>query len=99
MVLDTGATFTLLPWYIAEELGYNPATSNEYVTITTASGTLEAPLITLKSVNVLGKNVENLKVIVHTLPESSHVDGLLGLDYLRNFKLTLDFKNGVLDLE
>jgi len=27
MVLDTGATYCMIPWHIAEELGYKPALS------------------------------------------------------------------------
>jgi len=99
MVLDTGATYTMIPWYIAEELGYNPAASKEFISMTTASGTIEAPLITLDFVSILDMPVKNQQVIVHNLPESSHVDGLLGLNYLKHFKLTIDFKNGMLALE
>jgi aspartyl protease family protein len=99
MVLDTGATYTMIPWYIIEELGYNPATSKEFVSMTTASGTIEAPLITIKGVSIFGMLVKNQKVIVHNLPESSRVDGLLGLSYLKHFKLTIDFKKGIMILE
>jgi aspartyl protease family protein len=99
MVLDTGATYTMIPWYIAEELGYNPAASNEFVSMTTVSGTIEAPLITLDCVSILDMPVRSLQVIVHNLPESSHVDGLLGLNYLKHFKLTIDFNNDILVLE
>jgi len=99
MVLDTGATYTMIPWYIAEELGYNPAASKEFISMTTASGTIEAPLITIDCVSILDMPIENQKVIVHNLPESSHVDGLLGLSYLKHFKLTIDFKKGILALE
>ena len=99
IVLDTGATYTMIPWYIAEELGYNPASSKEFVSMTTASGTIKAPLITIDSVSILDMPIKSQKVIVHNLPESSHVDGLLGLSYLKHFKLTIDFKAGILALE
>lgn len=99
MVLDTGATYTMIPWYIAEELGYNPAASKEFLTMTTASGTVEAPMIKLDSLSILDHPIENQKVIIHNLPESSHIDGLLGLSYLKHFKLTIDFKKGLLALE
>ena len=99
MVLDTGATYTMIPWYIAEELGYNPAASKEFVSMTTASGTIEAPLLTLDCVSILDMPIKSQKVIIHNLPESSHVDGLLGLNYLKHFKLTIDFKAGILALE
>ena len=99
MVLDTGATYTMIPWDIAEELGYNPALSKVFVSMTTASGTIEAPLITIDSVSILDMPIKSQRVIVHNLPESSHVDGLLGLSYLKHFKLTIDFKKGLLALD
>ena len=32
MALDTGATYTMIPWEIAEALGYQPQRSKEKVT-------------------------------------------------------------------
>ncbi len=99
MALDTGATYVMLPWEIAEVLGYEPELSKERINIITASGVEKAPLIILKVVGVLGKRAENIKAIVHDLPQESYVDGLLGLSFLKNFKVCLDFRNGVLEIE
>lgn len=98
MIFDTGATYTMIPWEIAEALGYQSEVSKRRVILTTASGVERAPLITLSSVQVLGAKVENVEVAVHDLPPSSHVDGLLGLSFIRNFKVSLDFEQGVLEL-
>jgi len=97
--LDTGATYVMIPWEIAEILGYEPELSKERINMTTASGVEKVPLITLNSVSVLGKKAENIKAIVHDLPPRSYVDGLLGLSFLRNFKLCLDFQKGILEIE
>ena len=97
--LDTGSTYVLIPWDIAEALGYKPAYSKRKVDITTASGTEKAPLISVKRVSVLGKELRDIKCVVHDLPETSRVDGLLGLSFLKNFKLYLDFQAGILELE
>lgn len=99
MALDTGATYVMLPWEIAEVLGYEPELSKERINMITASGVEKAPLITLKAVDVLGKRAENIKAIVHDLPQESYVDGLLGLSFLKNFKVCLDFREGVLEIE
>ena len=80
-------------------LGYDPVASTRRIPLTTVSGEEIAPIITMDSISVLGKPVRNVDVICHDLPPTSRVDGLLGLSYLRNFKLTLDFKNGLLTLE
>jgi len=99
MALDTGATYVMIPWDIAEALGYEPEISKERIKITTASGIEKVPLITLKSMSVLGKKAENVKASIHDLPPQCHVDGLLGLSYLRNFKLCIDFTGGTLEIE
>lgn len=98
MALDTGATYTMIPWDIAEALGYEPAFSRQKIDMTTASGTEKTPLITVDCVSVLGKEARNVPCIVHDLPETSRVDGLLGLSFLRRFKFCLDFKEGVLEI-
>ena len=99
MALDTGATYVMIPWDIAEALDYEPEVSKERINITTASGVEKVPLITLKSMSVLGKKAENVKASIHDLPPQCHVDGLLGLSYLRNFKMCIDFTEGTLEIE
>jgi len=98
MALDTGATYTIAPWDIAAALGYEPERSKERVDMVTASGVERAPLITLESVSLGGEEIEKVQALVHDLPPRSYVDGLLGLSFLRNFRLSLDFERGILKL-
>jgi hypothetical protein len=37
-------------------------------------------------------------VVAHTLPPTTSVDGLLGLDFFRGLELTLDFRAGQIDV-
>jgi predicted aspartyl protease len=99
MALDTGATYVLIPHHIAESLGYDPASSRERVPLTTASGVEIVPLITLISVSALGKKIDNIRVVCHDLPPTSHIDGLLGLSYFREQRIKLDFVEGILEIE
>jgi len=48
---------------------------------------------------VLGKKVENCEMLIHDLPETSRVDGLIGLNFLKHCKLTIDFTKGILELK
>ncbi len=96
---DTGVTYIMIPWEIAEILGYQPELSKERITMTTASGVEKVPLITLKSVEVLGKKAINVKAIVHNLPQESYIDGLLGISFLKHFKVCIDFPKGILEIE
>ncbi|MDI6707954.1 MAG: retropepsin-like aspartic protease [Candidatus Thermoplasmatota archaeon] len=99
MAFDTGATYIMVPWYVAEKLGYDPAVSRERVPLMTASTMEVAPLINVESVKVLGLEVNNAKVAVHDLPPKSRVDGLLGLSFLKHFDTDIHFKKNILKIK
>ncbi len=99
LVIDTGATYTLIPWRIASSLGIELTTPQESLNLTTASGVEKVSLISLESVKLGDKEIKNCKTVLHDLPSKSYADGLLGLSFLKNFKLAIDFQTGVLSLE
>jgi clan AA aspartic protease (TIGR02281 family) len=96
MALDTGATYTMIPWNIADTLGLEPKKAAKTIEIITASGVEKAPILTLKSMVVFGKRIEGVQVVVHNLPMKSYVDGLLGLSSLVQLKLQIDFDKGLI---
>ena len=97
LALDTGATSSMINWDIAVLLGYDPASVKERIQITTGSGVEFAPRIVMRQIKVLGRSIENFPVLCHTLPPSTTVDGLLGLDFFRGERLILDFNAGFID--
>ena len=99
MALDTGATFCLISKEFAGSLDIDIKKPERIIKMMTTEGRCEVPLFTLKSISFLDKTATNVKTIVHDLPENSHVDGLLGLSFLNNFKLTIDFRYGWLEIE
>ena len=99
MVLDTGATYTMLPWKIARVLGLKAEVSERRIDIITASGVESVPLVNLKSIRLFDKKVSNIDVVIHDLPAKSYVDGLLGLNFLRNFELYINFKEGYFEIK
>lgn len=96
--VDTGATYTMIPWDIAEALGYKPEISKEKVTLITASGVETAPVVEIKKINFLDENVDNVPVVCHDLPPKSYVVGLLGSSFLRHFKIIMDYRKGSLEI-
>jgi len=88
----------MIPWILAKALGLKPEISEERIETVTASGTEIVPLVILESVKVLGNEAKNVKAIVHDLPAKSYVDGLLGLSFLKNFNLSLNFRDGILEI-
>lgn len=88
----------MIPWNIAEALGYEPSDAKQRMNITTASGMERPPLVEVREVSALQKKATHVPCIVHDLPETSRVDGLLGLSYLRNFTISINFQKGILVL-
>lgn len=89
----------MISWDIAEAIGYEPAYSRRKVTIITASGVEKAPIIVVDKISVLGKEARDVECVVHDLPEASHIDGLLGLSFLKRFKICIDFRNKSLEID
>ena len=48
---------------------------------------------------MLSQERNGFPVLAHTLPPSAHIDGLLGLDYMRGQMLTIDFRQATVSLE
>jgi predicted aspartyl protease len=98
MALDTGATKTLINVAHLVSLGYEPSNESNRVQVTTGSGIEFAPLVKLQRVMALGQERTDLPVLAHTLPPTTGIDGLLGLDFLRERLLEIDFRKGRLSL-
>lgn len=94
LALDTAATLSLLSWDFLVAVGYDPGRIKTRVRITTGSGIEYAPRLKVKWMRALGQHRKSFAFICHNLPPSATVDGLLGLDFLRNRRLVLDFRKG-----
>jgi predicted aspartyl protease len=98
LALDTGATTTLINAGMLVSLGYDPALSSDRVQVTTGSGIEFAPVVNLNRLRTLEQERTDFPTLCHTLPPSAGVDGLLGLDFFRNQKLTIDLRAGEITL-
>lgn len=98
MVVDTGATKTLIRTAVLASLGYDPAAATERVRAATASGIELIAKLSVGQIDALENCRTGFEVLAHALPPSSQVDGLLGLDFLRKRKLTIDFESGLITL-
>jgi clan AA aspartic protease (TIGR02281 family) len=98
-LLDTGATSSAITWQSAEDIGYNPAAVTDLVQTITANGMILAPRLTFERIETLGQERRNFPMLCHPLPPGAEVDGVLGLDFLRGHKLTIDFRIGLVTLE
>jgi hypothetical protein len=79
-------------------MGYQSDRSEDRIQITTGSGIELVETVRITQVKVLGKTITNFAVLAHNLPPTAAVDGLLGLDFLRGRRLTLDFRRSTITL-
>ena len=98
-VVDTGASYTTISQAMAQQLGLNPTNASTVIPLQTANGVIEAPLVSVGSLAVGGFALKDLTVVVHDVFPDPNIAGLLGLNFLSQFHLGIDSKNGILYLE
>lgn len=94
LALDTGATRTTINTKILAILGYNAQFQLKHTKLLTGSGTEFVAKLNLNKIQAFSDNKKNFTVLCHTLPSTTTVDGVLGLDFLRKSRLLIDFKKG-----
>jgi clan AA aspartic protease (TIGR02281 family) len=99
LVVDTGATFTMISAATARELNLDYSQTARTMPFQTANGVIHAPLTDLESITVGGIEIKNLTAAIHDAVPGANVGGLLGLNFLSNFRMDIDTTKGLLHLE
>jgi clan AA aspartic protease (TIGR02281 family) len=91
LILDTGASHTILSHAVARDLGLWTLHRSDSITMHTAGGTVQAEVLPIDSIKIGGTEVRHIEAAIHDLPEAPpNIEGLLGLNVLRHFTVTLD---------
>lgn len=99
LIVDTGASHTILSPAIARELGLPGQSGGQGVTVKTAGGPVQAEVVTLPLVQVGEAVAHNVLAGVFDIADvPPEVDGLLGLTFLSRFLVTIDAEKGELHL-
>lgn len=98
-VVDTGASYTLISNAVAYDLGIQLGAKPKTMPFQTANGVIDAPITSIESISVGGLEIRNLLIAIHDAVPDPNVAGLLGLNFLSNFKLDIDTQKGLLHLE
>lgn len=93
--LDTGATRTLLSIERAGTLRLQLGSSQQVATASRVESTRSG---TVGRIDALGLTRRDFPVLILPLPPTIGIDGLLGLDFLRDTRLTIDFRNKLLSV-
>lgn len=100
LIVDTGASHSIVSHRLATELGLYSDSSMGTVTMNTVGGSVQAPLARMKSIRLAEAEVRDSVVVIYDLPDSPKgIEGLLGLSALRQFQVTLDPTKKVLSLQ
>ena len=98
LVVDTGAVRTLISRGVAALLGLDLARPLRFRSLSGVGRSPPVPVVRLNRLRVGGSAVADLEIVVYDLPATLRVDGVLGLDFLRRFRVTFAFDIGELVL-
>lgn len=95
LILDTGATFTILDPSVIEEMGYSENDKSSPSTVKSPIGKEVGFRLHLPAIECLGKKIENFEVACHKLG-LQHIDGLLGMNFLEQFDYCILHSQGII---
>jgi clan AA aspartic protease (TIGR02281 family) len=97
MLLDTGADFTVITKQMARDIRLSALDRLPTQEFKTAGGAVKLPIATLQSLRVGTAEARDVQVAVDI---AGHMPiGLLGMTFLRHFKVTVDHQRGQVTLE
>lgn len=94
-LLDTGASYCVLAPAAARRLSLPP--SNAKITLRTANGLVQAPVLKINSIDIGGSRARDVQTVVHDAV-APPLDGIIGLSFLNNFTYAVDPRRRVLRL-
>jgi clan AA aspartic protease (TIGR02281 family) len=97
-LIDTGAAYTALSKDVVALLSI-PVDPQRALVIAPAQGrTFRAPVITIQELRVGGFRIVKVAAVVLDFPQELRIDGILGMNVLRRFRLTIEADTGTLVL-
>ncbi len=97
-IVDTGASYTSIPWSTVNALGLRIDQNTPRRQLRTASDLISVPVVVLPEIELGGWTVSDVEVTVLDLPGNDAL-GLLGLNFLGQFRVDLDREQGILTLD
>ena len=99
-ILDTGATTSVIDSDVALWLGFD-LRDLKMIKLTTVGGSTKSQNLTLPKISLFDKEINNFDVTVIKLPYqiTLFADGLIGMDFLLNFKeFKLNFDEKIIEI-
>jgi predicted aspartyl protease len=99
LVLDTGAAMTLITPDVLDELGYSPRDGIARTHVTSATSQEPGYTIRVSRFTALGFTCTDFLVHAFDLTDRDDIDGLIGLDYLKQFNYEIRSADGRIVIE
>jgi clan AA aspartic protease (TIGR02281 family) len=97
LLLDTGASVTLVSPAVARAAGISIGPDTQMVEVQGIAGRTRGPIVTLSSIQVGEIEARGVRAVVVELPTG--LNGLLGNSFLARYTFTLDPREGALRLQ
>jgi predicted aspartyl protease len=100
LVVDTGASHTFIDFGILIKEGYRLNDTKGIIAVETANGILYANRFDVESIDALGISKENFEVTSYIFDDpESNFKGVIGLDFLGNNEICINFKENILTVK
>lgn len=100
LVVDTGASHTFIDFGILIKEGYRLNDTKGIIPVETANGILYANRFDVESIDALGISKENFEVTSYLFDDpESNFKGVIGLDFLGNNEICINFKENLLTVK
>ncbi|MEX2962038.1 retroviral-like aspartic protease family protein [Microbulbifer sp. TYP-18] len=100
LLIDTGATISVISSQFFQQLNanYQPEFLSKTV-MNTANGQVVVPVYRFDQFSIDGRVINDIEFAVMSLPGVEESQGLLGMNYLKNFRFNIDQENSLLFLD
>ncbi|HEY9687611.1 MAG TPA: retropepsin-like aspartic protease [Coleofasciculaceae cyanobacterium] len=88
-IIDTGSSYTVITPRMANKLGVVVTADTPTVSIITANGVIQAPMVTLKNVMIGQVRVDEVQAVIQDLGKDLMLSGLLGMNFFKGKSLTI----------
>lgn len=96
LVLDTGSFITIIDPSYTNFWGYSVRDAKRISRLDGAGGTSEGYVIKAPSVKCFDLEITDFEIACHELDSKLNLSGLLGMNFLNNFRLDIDLKKGII---
>jgi len=95
MILDTGANLVVITEELFKKLNQEVSFKDEVIKLKTNCGEVEGRSLMIQRIELGHATKQNVKSVITPNNDAfSGFDGVLGLSFLRDFRLMIDYENG-----